>query len=151
MDNIVVVVHIIAGAVLAVVAMVMQLGVGPTLQRIPQSAEKETAVTFMKGRIQKAQDVAIILVWVTVGHLAHSRWEMIVDSPLLMTKIAFGSAALITATIMHFVVRGTKERLKRDGKMDAFRSLTRRAAPFEKIVLIGAPTAFVLGVYLGHG
>lgn len=150
MDSLVVVIHIIAGAFLAIIAPTMQLAIGPGLKKMPPSPGKEAGVAFLKKRVQTTQDVVIVVMLLTVGHLLHSRWEMIGGNHLLETKILFGGAALVVAAFLHFYYRGKKERVKASGDADGFARMNALSAKLEKVVLIGAPTAFLLGVWFGH-
>ncbi len=151
MDSLVVVVHVIAGAFLAVTAPTMQLAIGPGLKRIPPSPEKEAGVGFFKKRIQTTQDVVIAVMLLTVGYMIHSRWQMIAGNHLLETKILFGGSALLVASFLHFYYRAKKERVKAAGDNEGLARMNALSAKLEKVVLIGAPTAFVLGVWFGHG
>lgn len=151
MDSLFVVAHLVAGAILAVIAPVMQLAVGPGLKKIPGSPEKEVGVAHLKKRVQRTQDLVIVVMLVTVAYLLHSRWEMIAGNHLLETKILFGGAALLVASFMHFFYRAKKERVKASGDMERFKKMNALSQKLEKVVLVGAPTAFLLGVWFGHG
>ncbi len=149
-DSFIVLIHVIVGAVFAIGVAFMQTITGPAMSRIPAGEDKMKAAAIIQGRAQPAMDTAIIVQSLTAIYLLVTRWDMIGASVFFLVKISFGIIALVTANLLHFHWRGKKRRLKAAGKTDEFKNLSARTLKFEKLVLVTAPLAFILGVVFNH-
>ena len=143
-------IHIAFGAVLAVTVMLMQTTVGPAMAKIPAGDEKTEAVAILQSRAHKAMDIVIIVMTITALYLIVARWEMIGASVWLMVKITFGIITLTVANLLHFYWKGKKKRLKQEGRTEEFTALSAKTMMFEKIVLVGAPITFLMGIAFNH-
>ena len=149
-DTLLLFLHIVFGAVMAVTVTLMQTTVGPAMAKIPAGDEKLLAVGILQRRAHRAMDIAIIVMTITAFYLAVTRWEMIGASVWLTVKVTFGIITLIVANLLHFYWKGKKKRLKATGRTEEFKALAAKTLMFEKVVLIGAPIAFLMGVIFNH-
>ncbi|MES0489470.1 MAG: hypothetical protein ABUK01_05715 [Leptospirales bacterium] len=151
--NIVVIVHVVFGAVLFMFSGIMQLVVGPAMSHFQMSPEKKSAQQVLQKRAQRSMHVAIVVMSLTALYLLHSRWGMIQSSNLLIVKVIFGAFALIMANILHFGVRFKRMKLQKsenpEDKLKLDR-LKKKIWAIEKIILYSAATAFILGVVFNH-
>ncbi|MDH5637252.1 MAG: hypothetical protein OEZ04_02040 [Nitrospinota bacterium] len=150
LDSLVTTIHVLGGATFAVTATLMQTVVGPAMARIPAGAPKAEAAGVIQSRARLAMDIIIVIQSVTAVYLLFTRWEMISASGWLMAKITFGAVALTMALLLHFYWRGKKARLKAAGETVRFEALSSWTLKMEKVVLVAAPAAFIMGVILGH-
>ncbi|MDH5508789.1 MAG: hypothetical protein OEZ32_00350 [Nitrospinota bacterium] len=150
LDSLVTTLHILGGAAFAVTVALMQTVLGPAMARIPAGERKTEAVAIIQGRARLAMDIVIVIQSLTAAYLLLTRWEMISASLWLMTKISIGTVALATALLLHFYWRGKKARLKAAGEAQRFEALSSWTLKMEGVVLAAAPTAFIMGVILGH-
>jgi len=150
MENYVVFVHAILGAAFVMTMTVMQGVVGPAMKRMANCPDKALGAAVIQARAQKAMDIVIALMIVTVLYMLHAKWELIRPNPLLHTKISFGLTALTLAALLHFYWRGKKRRLKEAGETARFESLSRMTLALEKVVLACAWVAFLLAIGFNH-
>jgi len=150
LDSLALIIHIAVGAVFGVTIVLMQTTVGPAMARIPAGGPKSQAAAIIQGRARLAMDIAIIIQTATAVYLAVTRWGMIGQSPLLMTKVTFGIMALAAANLLHFYWRGKKARLKAAGRTEEFEALSSFTLKMEKIPLVTAPVTLILGIAWGH-
>lgn len=149
-DSFILFLHVVVGAIFAITVTVVQLVVGPAMSKIPAGADKLKAVAVIQGRARPAMDIAIILQTLTATYLLITRWDMIGGSVYLHIKVSLGIIALVMANLLHFYWRGKKVRLKAEGKIEQFKALAARTLSFEKVVLVTAPAAFLMGVAFNH-
>lgn len=149
-DTLLLFIHIAFGAVFAVTVTLMQTTVGPAMSRIPAGDEKAQAVGILQSRAHRAMDIVIIVMTITALYLIVARWEIIGASVWLMIKITFGVITLAIANLLHFYWRGKKKKLKSARRQDEFTALSRKTLMFEKVVLMGAPITFLMGVAFNH-
>ncbi len=151
MDNLIVVTHIVCGAVLFMTAIIMQLVTGPALSRTDDGEGKRSAQEYIQKRWMPFVDGVIILLTLTALYLIATRMEMIGASLLLTVKVTLGATVLTLANLMHFYWRNKKRSLKESGDDDAFKNLSKQTAIYEKMILTLAPLTFLLGVIFNHG
>ena len=150
LDSFILFLHIVVGAFFVVNVVTILTVIGPAMSKIPAGEDKLKAGKIVQGRAQPAMDTAIIIQTLTVIYLAFTRWDVIIASEWMMVKVTFGVIALTLANLLHFYWRGQKRKLKADGKMEQFTALNSRTLFLEKIVLVTAATAFLLGVAFNH-
>lgn len=150
LDSIITVVHILGGAAFAVTIILMQTVVSPAMAKIPAGQPKAMAAEIIQGRARLAMDIVILLQSATALYLLATKWNMIWASFWLGAKVAAGATALFTASLLHFYWRGKKARLKQAGETGKFEALSAFTLKMEKVALVLAPTAFVMGIIWGH-
>ncbi len=150
MSELVTVVHMLCGAAFAVTLVIMQLGVGPAMGKILPSPGKEHAVKIIHGRIRLSTDIIIILMIATATYLLMVKQEIIFWSIWLQVKITLGGLAIIIGALLHFYWRGKKRKLKKAGKDDEHKALTKRTLMYEKVVLVLANFAWIMAVFYNH-
>ena len=150
LESVILYLHIIAGFTLLAFTSIMQLIVGPAMSKISASDEKKGALNVLKKRRQPIVDTAIIIQTVTGVHFLHSRWALIIDSPLLLVKVFFGVVALSIANLLHFYFRRKKVKLLERGETDRLAKLQAILSKLEKVVLISVAITALLAVYYNH-
>ena len=153
LNNIVIIIHIIFGAVLFMFSGIMQLVVGPAMSVVKMGPEKKLAQQVLQKRAQRSMHVAILVMTITALYLLHARWGMIVSSHLFILKVTWGAFALIMANILHFGIRFKRMKLqKSEDPLDQAKleRLKKKVWAIEKVILVSAVLAFVLGVVFNH-
>ncbi len=148
--GIVLLIHVLTGAIFVMTLVIMQIVVGPAMGKVPASEGKTAAQGVIQKRWVPVIDAAIIIQSVTALIILIERWDMIAASPLLHVKITFGIIALVLANLLHFYWRGKKQKLKREGKTEEFKKLNQLTMFLEKAALVFAVATFVLAVSFNH-
>jgi len=149
-DSLILVAHIVCGAALFMTTIIMQLVMTNVMKRVPMSDGKMAAQNFIKTRWKPVVNGVIIVMTLSAFYLLSTRWYMISVTPLLHAKIFFGGLTLLLANLLHFYWPGKKRRLEKRGETAAVIRLSARTAIYEKVVLVGAATTFLLGVIFNH-
>ena len=148
MDQIIVFIHVIAGVTLVAFSSISQLVIGPAVRLLPAGSDKEKLQAALKKRRRPIVDSAIVIQLATAVYLLLTRTEMILNSHLFLTKAFAGFSALLLASFVHFILPFIKKRATvNPDKPSRLQAIT----PWlEKTVLVGAATAFLLGVLYNH-
>ena len=150
MDSTIVFIHILAGTILVSMSSIMQLIVGPAISHLSEGADKKQVNEKLKNKRNPIMDTAIIIQIVTALYLLHSRVNMILSEPIMIVKAVSGIIALSLAFSAHFYFRNKKIKLQQAGFTEEFKSLNEKTRIIEKLVLVFAMLAFILGVYFNH-
>jgi len=150
LESVILYLHIIAGFAMLAFTSIMQLIVGPAMSKISASEEKKSALNVLKKRRQPIVDTAIIIQTVTGLHFLHSRWALILESPVLLVKVFFGVVALSIANMLHFYFRRKKAKMQEAGETDRLAKLQSILSKLEKVVLISVAITVLLAVYYNH-
>lgn len=150
LNDIAVFAHIIAGTILVMTLVIMQLVIGPAMAKLPNGAEKKSVMAIIQGRWHPVVDAVIIVQSVTALYFLATRWQIIGTTPILHFKVTFGIIALACANILHFYYRGLKRKLSATGQKERLKSTNQLTRYMEKVVLVTGGSAFLLGVIFNH-
>ena len=153
LDRIILIMHIFLGAMLFMLAGIMQLIVGPIIGKIENSDDRNKASGVIKRRVEPLIRTIIIMMTLSALYLLYSRWANIGTSSLIWVKIIFGGTALIFANLLHFYFRPIKMNLKiseQNEDVAKLNKLNKVTFYMEKVVLAGSVFAFFMGVLYNH-
>lgn len=150
LNDIAVFAHVIAGIILVMTLVIMQLVVGPAIARLPNGEDKKSVLSVIQSRWHPVVDIVIIIQSITALYFLVTRWRVIGASPILHFKVTFGIIALVCANALHFYYRGFKRKLSATNQKERLASVSKLTRYMEKVVLVTGGAAFLLGVTFNH-
>lgn len=144
--NIFVFIHVISASAFVMNMIIMQLVFSNAMKRFPDSEDKKKATAFIHKKWHPIVDIIIILVGLSAALMAISAWERIASNHILLTKLATGSIALLSAYISHFILKPIRD--KRSG--NERKKIARIMQILSKAALIFGTLTALLGWFFNH-
>lgn len=123
------------------------------MSKIKSAQDKQEAMAVIRKRAEPVMKSAILIMSISALYLIHSRWALIQASWVMSIKVLLGGSALIFANTLHFYLRKRKMKLQKSNSPQDERTLKKiqtLSQVMEKTVLIGAVSAYLLGVAYNH-